>query len=327
MASDGVHHVVRPSDPRHESGRGDPLLLVRDSATTSRCGRRSWSSSETPRHPPRCARHLASSTPARSGSGARRSCSSRSSTSGASNRRTWSASRAAARSRSNSPSTIQRASDGSSSPRPIAGSARFRVAAGCHRAGHPRCATTPPASSTGPPRPRRAASRPATHRCAALHDRGARRSHPPSADGYALQLLGIVGWSSWHFLRSIPHETLVICGDDDPLVPVANAQQLAERIPNATIEIVAGAGHLFLWDDAENLGRRIGRFLDRSSRRSRGFRSFESFQTEVRTTRTYRTRSDVSREEREFQLEHGTRFCLSHRTPLHRETSGDSQRR
>ena len=98
----------------------------------------------------------------------------------------------------------------------------------------------------------------------------ARRSHPPSADGYALQLLGIVGWSSWHFLRSIPHETLVICGDDDPLVPVANAQQLAERIPNATIEIVAGAGHLFLWDDAQNLGRRIGRFLDRGSRRSRG---------------------------------------------------------
>ena len=101
----------------------------------------------------------------------------------------------------------------------------------------------------------------------------ARRSHPPSADGYALQLFGIVGWSSWHFLRSIPHETLVICGDDDPLVPVANAHLLAERIPNATLEIVEGAGHLFLWDDAENLGRRIGRFINRSSRSRRRARN------------------------------------------------------
>jgi pimeloyl-ACP methyl ester carboxylesterase len=96
----------------------------------------------------------------------------------------------------------------------------------------------------------------------------ARRSHPPAADGYALQLLGIVGWSSWHFLPRIPHRTLVICGDDDPLVPVANAFQLAQRIPNASLEIVEGAGHLFLWDDAKNLGRRIGGFLDRRAYRS-----------------------------------------------------------
>ena len=96
----------------------------------------------------------------------------------------------------------------------------------------------------------------------------ARRCHPPAVDGYAMQLLGIFGWSSWHFLRCIPHETLVICGDDDPLVPVANARMLAERIPNATLEIVAGGGHLFLWDDAENLGHRIGRFLGNASRRS-----------------------------------------------------------
>jgi pimeloyl-ACP methyl ester carboxylesterase len=90
----------------------------------------------------------------------------------------------------------------------------------------------------------------------------ARRSHPPAADGYALQLLGIFGWSSWHFLPYIQHETLVIAGDDDPLVPIANARMLAERIPNATLEIVEGAGHLFLWDDAENLGRRISSFLN-----------------------------------------------------------------
>ena len=90
----------------------------------------------------------------------------------------------------------------------------------------------------------------------------ARCTNRPAVDGYALQLLGIFGWSSWHFLPHIPHETLVITGDDDPLVPVANARLLAARIPNATLEIVEGAGHLFLWDDAVNLGCRIGRFLN-----------------------------------------------------------------
>jgi pimeloyl-ACP methyl ester carboxylesterase len=95
----------------------------------------------------------------------------------------------------------------------------------------------------------------------------ARRTHPPAAEGYAMQLLGIVGWSSWPFLPCIPHETLVVSGDDDPLVPVANARILAGRIPQATLEIVEGAGHLFLWDDAENLGRRIGRFLNRDQDR------------------------------------------------------------
>jgi pimeloyl-ACP methyl ester carboxylesterase len=102
----------------------------------------------------------------------------------------------------------------------------------------------------------------------------ARRTHPPAADGYAMQLFGIAGWSSWHFLPLIPHETLVIAGDDDPLVPVANARMLAGRIPNARLEIVEGAGHLFLWDDAENLARRIGRFLGR--RHSRFNRSSRS---------------------------------------------------
>jgi poly(3-hydroxyoctanoate) depolymerase len=89
----------------------------------------------------------------------------------------------------------------------------------------------------------------------------ARHRLPPSAYGYAMQLLGGLNWSSWPFLANIRHETLVISGDDDPLVPVANAEMLARRIPNARLEIVEDAGHLFLWDDAENAARRIQRFV------------------------------------------------------------------
>src|SRR5688572_15122178 len=56
-----------------------------------------------------------------------------------------------------------------------------------------------------------------------------RHRHPPSAYGYSMQLLGTVGWSSLPFLPRIPHDTLVISGDDDPLIPVANAEMLDRK--------------------------------------------------------------------------------------------------
>jgi poly(3-hydroxyalkanoate) depolymerase len=93
-----------------------------------------------------------------------------------------------------------------------------------------------------------------------------RKQNPPTPYGYAMQLLGATGWTSWALLPHIPHETLVLNGDDDPLIPVVNARLLASRLPRARLEIVAGAGHLFLWDDVDNLAERIGRFL-RPSRR------------------------------------------------------------
>jgi pimeloyl-ACP methyl ester carboxylesterase len=90
------------------------------------------------------------------------------------------------------------------------------------------------------------------------------RNHapPPSSYGYAMQLLGANGWSSLPFLNAIPHETLVITGDDDPLVPVKNARILADRIPRARLEIVKRAGHLLLWDDTPNVAARIRSFIN-----------------------------------------------------------------
>jgi poly(3-hydroxyoctanoate) depolymerase len=90
---------------------------------------------------------------------------------------------------------------------------------------------------------------------------GARRRLPPSSYGYAMQLLGGSGWSSWRFLPDIPHETLVVCGDDDPLVPIANAHMLAARIPRATLTVVERAGHLLLWDEPERIAPQIGHFV------------------------------------------------------------------
>jgi poly(3-hydroxyalkanoate) depolymerase len=97
----------------------------------------------------------------------------------------------------------------------------------------------------------------------------ARRKLPPSTYGYAMQLLGGAVWSSIGFLEAIRHETLVISGDDDPLIPVENAEMLVRRMPRSELDIVEEGGHLMLWDDPETLAGRISRFLDRGRRRVR----------------------------------------------------------
>jgi pimeloyl-ACP methyl ester carboxylesterase len=88
-----------------------------------------------------------------------------------------------------------------------------------------------------------------------------RLSHPPSARGYAHQAYAAWGWSSHLWLRRIRNETLVLHGDDDPLVPIANGRYLARAIPGATLTVMPGAGHLVLLDEGADAARRIDGFL------------------------------------------------------------------
>lgn len=90
----------------------------------------------------------------------------------------------------------------------------------------------------------------------------ARESHPPSARGYYFQQLSLTGWSSWCWLKRLKLPTLVLHGAADPVVPTVNARMLAARIPNAQLELVDGAGHLMLFDEAATCGPVIDRFLD-----------------------------------------------------------------
>jgi poly(3-hydroxyalkanoate) depolymerase len=76
-----------------------------------------------------------------------------------------------------------------------------------------------------------------------------RLAQPPSLLGYAQQLWGVSGWSSHLWLRRLRHRTLVLHGDDDPLVPLINARYLAAAIPRGRLHVVKGGGHLFLFDD------------------------------------------------------------------------------
>ena len=86
---------------------------------------------------------------------------------------------------------------------------------------------------------------------------------PPDWLGYAMQMYAIWGWTSRPWLHRLTHRTLVMSGDDDPLVPVQNSYLLASHIPNAQLRVVPGAGHLFLLDDPEEPAAAVNGFLRR----------------------------------------------------------------
>ena len=103
---------------------------------------------------------------------------------------------------------------------------------------------------------------------------GSARNHPmrpavlvsgqpdrPSILGYAGQLSAITGWTSIPWLRHIPQPTLVLTGDDDPIIPTINGRLLAALIPGAELHIAKGAGHLYLLDQSRPAAAIIDRFL------------------------------------------------------------------
>ena len=100
---------------------------------------------------------------------------------------------------------------------------------------------------------------------ALLHGSLARFMHRPSLLGYAGQLYSIAGWTSVPWLRRLPHSTLVLAGDDDPIVPLINAHILARLIPHATLQVIPGGGHLFVLEEPADVAARVGDFLASSA--------------------------------------------------------------
>jgi len=94
---------------------------------------------------------------------------------------------------------------------------------------------------------------------------GARLDRPPSLRGYLGQLFAIMTFTSLPFLRRISAPTLVLVGDDDPIVPLLNARILQRGIPDARLHIVPGGGHLLILESAEEVGPVIAEFLDGTS--------------------------------------------------------------
>ena len=78
--------------------------------------------------------------------------------------------------------------------------------------------------------------------------------------GYFLQLLAGLGWSSLPALPLIRQPTLILAGNDDPIIPLVNAKVMRALIPRATLHVYDD-GHLGLVTSADELGPLVSRFL------------------------------------------------------------------
>jgi poly(3-hydroxyoctanoate) depolymerase len=88
-----------------------------------------------------------------------------------------------------------------------------------------------------------------------------RVARPPTALGYLYQLYALSGWSSHGWIGQIRHPALVVHGDRDPVVPLANGRYLADALPHGRLEVIRGAGHLVLLDDPASAAPAIEEFL------------------------------------------------------------------
>ncbi|MEE3062436.1 MAG: poly(3-hydroxyalkanoate) depolymerase [Actinomycetota bacterium] len=82
-----------------------------------------------------------------------------------------------------------------------------------------------------------------------------------SRRGLFYQQLAVLGWSSIPFSRLIRQPTLILTGDDDPVIPPLNGRLLEAIIPHARLHIFHD-GHLGLLTSADELAPIVEDFLD-----------------------------------------------------------------
>jgi poly(3-hydroxyalkanoate) depolymerase len=90
-----------------------------------------------------------------------------------------------------------------------------------------------------------------------------RMTRPGTARGYYYQLMSGIGWTSLPWLPALRQPTLILAGDDDPIIPLANARIMHLLIPRSELHIYHG-GHLELVADAGRIAPVVEAFLDAS---------------------------------------------------------------
>jgi pimeloyl-ACP methyl ester carboxylesterase len=87
--------------------------------------------------------------------------------------------------------------------------------------------------------------------------------------GYYYQLLAGAGWTSLPLLPLLRRPTLLLAGDDDPLIPLINGRIMHRLIPGSELVIYRG-GHLDLIAEPQRLAPVIERFLRSAAPAERG---------------------------------------------------------
>jgi len=79
--------------------------------------------------------------------------------------------------------------------------------------------------------------------------------------GYYYQLLAGLGWTSLPFLPLLRQPTLILAGDDDPIIPLVNARIMHRLITRSELTVYHG-GHLDLVAEADRMAPVVEDFLD-----------------------------------------------------------------
>jgi 3-oxoadipate enol-lactonase len=78
---------------------------------------------------------------------------------------------------------------------------------------------------------------------------------------FTRQMEAIMPWDSYDRLAQIKAPTLIFHGDDDRLLPHANAEILHSKIPGSKVHILKGIGHMFFWEAPEESVKIPGDFV------------------------------------------------------------------
>jgi len=99
------------------------------------------------------------------------------------------------------------------------------------------------------------------------HTAELRKLYRPHPLTYYSQIYACQTWSSLRWLDTVQTPTLVVHGTDDPIIPFANAQLMAQTLPNARLFTASTEGHLFMQDPHSKAIPAIDQFVSAKDHR------------------------------------------------------------
>lgn len=93
------------------------------------------------------------------------------------------------------------------------------------------------------------------------------RARPGDPGAWSAQFMAGARYAGQLRQTHIRARTLILHGGADTVVDPRNANLLAERIPDATLVLLPGLGHLFFWEDPDRFVREVTAFLLGRARR------------------------------------------------------------
>lgn len=94
-------------------------------------------------------------------------------------------------------------------------------------------------------------------------DMAVRLANYPDAETYLGQIEGVRLWNSCDRLQQLSVPTLILHGENDQLIPLANGRLLAKHIEGSELQVLDEASHIFTTDQPNRTVRWVTDFLNK----------------------------------------------------------------